>query len=596
MTTPTRRRTTPGSIGHTIAECVREAVAAVGAPRLVADCQSDYVARHGSAPATYNAQFYSLVRRGILVARDGRASRTRYAHRDSGASVATTAPDADDDAMKVLAALAQAVRDTGGPATTAQVTTALATLHLTLTTTDINAVRVRLQTLARTRHSGVAAWSAARVISHDVTTAGGRRMRCWSLAGQPATALPSAPVFSGADAVRALVRHVQSCLHRPVLRRELGWWMDAHSGDPIAVAVQQHLASKERSLSDLLGFTMRADRKWPRPGHELTRIGGQYSCWGGLAPRYWVGPLGDDERLADRLQELSVGLQAADEITTLDQMARRATVLGISALTDLVRVRRDVLATTRDGYLAADQQTLATVLTTLVQSFLLCRAWVNASSSDDQRYARLEGLRVRERHAMALAAFQHVPQAHRAVAVVGACGTVSFSDLAPFLRAAEQELAIPRALARKQALRGARRVPTGQAPQYGSHSQRGDVAIDRVDALRRMYHLVSAPRAQALLDAAAELLGPVLRDADVLKAVGHAGAVHPRVRRAVMVARAMLGIAPESPAPREDVFDGRAWLLAHTLAGTTPLPSTNDTRLAVAERRLAAGRLLTALG
>lgn len=66
----------------------------------------------------------------------------------------------------------------------------------------------------------------------------------------------------------------------------------------------------------------------------------------------------------------------------------------------------------------------------------------------------------------------------------------------------------------------------------------------------------------------------------------------PSLRRAVMVALALLGQAPAPAASLEDSLDALARLLAETLSGGgTPA----DPSLAVAVRRLQHGRLLTAL-
>lgn len=110
-----------------------------------------------------------------------------------------------------------------------------------------------------------------------------------------------------------------------------------------------------------------------------------------------------------------------------------------------------------------------------------------------------------------------------------------------------------------------------------------------------------ATRAHALLDVAAELLWPVLRDAALLRDVAQAASATPGLRRAAMVPLALLGGRPTAAdfgrCQGGDPLDGRAALLAQTLGGA-PVSDLliEDAALALAARRMGAGRLLTALG
>ena len=80
---PSRHRhTKPGSVNHRVAVCVCEAAEALGRPMTVGEHRTAYVARYGELPPAYEARLYQLVRFGILVNVDGRASKGRYAHRD----------------------------------------------------------------------------------------------------------------------------------------------------------------------------------------------------------------------------------------------------------------------------------------------------------------------------------------------------------------------------------------------------------------------------------------------------------------------------------------------------------------------------------
>lgn len=591
------RHTKPGSMGHAIAEGVRAAVAMAGAPCTLSACEAAFgAAGAGAVPATYAAQFFSLVRRGILVRIDGRASRSRYAHRD--AAPAAMPVDDADDALRVMRALEHAVQIHSGAVTTAQVRAALLADGEALASNDINAVRVRLATLARTRTSGDPRWSAARVARCDIVTAGGRRLCGWALRTADAPVAPAAPVLSLADATRTLVRHVQEQLRRPVFRRELAWWLAAHRTDAVAMAFAAHCdPTRGRTLPRALAAVVQSDARYPHADSQLVRCGERFSCWGGVAPRYWVGPLPTETALADRLHEMSMALRADDEVRQLARLARRATARRAPALQRLVEVRQGVLLGERDRHLGNNQAALRGAALTLASSFDTVRTWAKASGGDDVRYMRLEDVRHRARHAASLAALSSPTSTAPVAAIVGQAATAPHELFEPFMGALAKHYAMTDAQAHRAALRGVRRFAVeDRAGAFGAHPQRADAVLDRVDAWLALFGQVEASWARSALASATELLGPVLRDADIVAQVAPVGATPPNIRRAAIVARGTLGVAPTDAERGADEGDERAWLFAHLLAGTTPMPTTTHASLEVRMRRLARGHLLTALG
>lgn len=612
-----RSATRPGSIAHTIAECAREAVTAAQAPLTVAEHAHAYEVRHSALPATYSAQFFSLVRRGVLVAVDGRASRTRYAPHDSpyaapeGGPTGAEGEASDDDALTVLTALRHALEDTGRDSvSTEDVSRSLDRLGLTLTSTDVNAVRVRLRTLSRTRRRGVESWTAPRVRCSETTTVSGRRLLRWSLADGldiSAVAPPTSRPETAADAVRELVRHVQVLLGRPVFRRELQWWLEANATDVVARHTFDFLADGGQTLSALLASTTRFDARRSGPG-RLERVALEFTCHGGGAPRFWVGELTPEATRMALVEELANGLRLADELAAIEVLTRRTARVRIPAVARLIEVRRGALAVYLEDRLGQDVEATREAMEALLRSYARCRLWAAAGArTEDGRYARLLDLNERERHVRALpacAAHRTATfRARRMPRLIGVASAVALDALEPFLGAAEKELGIPRKLARVACLKGVRRIPLrpAGASRFGAHPERGDVGFDRADALLRMYRMAPATRTHALLDVAAELLGPVLRDASLVRGIAQAPNATPGLRRAAIVALALLGEAPAGADTTryqsDDLLDGRAMLLARALSGAAGADlHVEHPALALAAMRLRNGRLLTALG
>ena len=609
------RTTRPGSTGHAIAETARATSAAAGAPLTLESHRTAFAAAHDAIPITYAAQFFSLVDRGVLVALAGRSSQTRYAHRDQAGTLRTDidvpgeGAATDDDGERVLQALGHAFHMNGGPVTTMQITTALAALGHSLASTDINAVRVRLRTLARERVGGLEEWRAPRVVLHETRSAGGRIVCLWSPAGQPVVeTVGTGGVYGAADAVRALVRHVQDLLGRPVERRELLWWLDLSPEHEIARAVETHISSRDRSVGDLLQFTLGFDKKREVGRGTLQRVGGTFACWGGVAARYWMGPLVGVPLVADRLAEAGIALRARDEVTAIAQLEQRAGRSGGSALRELIAIRTALLARVRAEVIGdASAEEVATAAGVLAESFARAESWAVATApGKDSRHERKTLLRERASH---VAAFAQAPRsdlfAGRSVdvstlAVMGDAAVVTAHDLDPFITAMAKELDVPAMHARRTALKGVRRLPKKSTGVFGNPHERDDVGVDRVDAVAHMYRMAPVAWANTMIAAAVTLLGPVLRDAGVMRGIATDAGVAPDVRRAAVVALGMLGGAPGSGLMNgtgDARRDAKVRMLATVLAGAkVDEADYTDPQLKRAVRRIHTGRLLTALG
>jgi hypothetical protein len=152
--------------------------------------------------------------------------------------MAKTAPDATrtHDAEAVYTALLRAARDMKTWVTSEQVREALIAQGGALHSTDINAVRVRLRSLATTRTRGAAALRAARVERAERLIAPGRTAAFW---WPIALGTPAAPpgVASRSHGLRMAIGMAVRALGRPVHLRELKLWARADPQVPEAPLV-----------------------------------------------------------------------------------------------------------------------------------------------------------------------------------------------------------------------------------------------------------------------------------------------------------------------------------------------------------------------
>src|SRR5690606_3815824 len=142
-------RVRPGSRAARIVEMAAALTETLGRGATVAALRFDYEQRYGSkAPRSFTSEVHSLVRRGVMERTGGRAGHTLYA--PAGSRLHVRESD-QDDALLVLKALRSAYRRTGRAVSTSEVTAELRRLKLKLSTTSVNAVKKRLETLSQRR-------------------------------------------------------------------------------------------------------------------------------------------------------------------------------------------------------------------------------------------------------------------------------------------------------------------------------------------------------------------------------------------------------------------------------------------------------------
>ncbi len=656
---PSRHRhTTPGSVNHRVATCVREAAEAMGRPMTLGEHRTAYVSRYGALPAAYAARLYQLVRFGILVNVDGRASKGRYAHRDTAAAWATVAPDdsptdhqhehdhaaggviADasdgtDDAVPVLRALERVTARLGRPVSTREVATELRAAGVVVGGGHPNAVRQRLAVLCAPRTRGMSAWHTPPVRRDTIIAHTGRPSARWS----PVSATPAtndvAPA-SQAEALRIVVSSACRTLGRPVSVPEIRLWLRAHASHPASVSLRGvRLGDAVLHLSKHLGTGHRMDG-------QLTRIDGEREAGSRAPSRFCDAAMAFDlavMRARCHLLDLVTTLACADEVREIATIQHRAHRLQSASLTHLARVRHAALhdamrecAITHGFEVTRTLDAIRPHLETLLASNRMLADWIvtiQAPTPPQRRVLEKSARRVADTARHLTVACTLVAQSLRAVSDVEAVQRVAASHavalpaLAPFLSAAAHEWQRDDNLWTHRALTSAARVFVTDGPVRITAPRQGvfvpRIRLDRVDALAQLYRDLPVARAATLITSATELLGRVVRDIDLVAGVRDASRPaagvrsdrrvddHPAVWRAAVVALGLLGVAPAvadwDVARGAGTYDHAAVCLAAVLADPTTavapitiLAAAGSRVAAVAARRLALRRLMTVVG
>jgi len=505
--------TKPGSIAHRIAATVLAHNQAGGQGLSVTGARNALFPAPLDAPKAFTSMFHSLVRRGVLVAVGGPPGDTQYAHHTVAADVQRRTPPnaADADLAAVERALYEASREKQRPVTTREVAAVLKAQNIRLESSDLNAVRVRLQRLARARRRGHSAWRAPRAEWCRVQDSSGRAMLHWAPAGSPFLEPPATPA-SAAAAVRTAVGLVSGALQRAVTRLDLVAWMKAHPQHPATQALAGY------SLATVLDSTARFDRD--RAHAEALRKLDPITDECGTAPkRYYVGAGVGHMVATERLEHVAVGLRVADEMDSIMALGERAVRGRLPALIALAKERWQLLHSTVWRVVGDDPAVLMSVALALYVSYDVERQWLQTRRDPVDTSWHRRVLSERERHvraAFALLAgksWGNHPFLRR-----GTCW-VRESTFAPWTEALARAYPDNPEAVRRAAFRGVRRQRVQRAPIIGRRITAPHIEFDRVDGLLRMYEMAGAPRAQAYLVRAHNLLGPLVRDPKLVRPV-----------------------------------------------------------------------------
>lgn len=226
----------------------------------------------GTERATIAAVFYGHARRGGFVAVYGAFGETRYVvtrylletgRQPREFMARTDGAPRTHDLEQVYRALWTAAHNARTWVTSEQVRVALEQSGTVLRSTDINAVRVRLRTLATTKHRGAARTQVARVARAERLVAPGRTAAFWwpLELGEP---IAPPGVASRAHGLRLVVAMAVRSLGRPILLRELKMWARARPQIPEASLLLEPNAIP--LLQKMLGYDQReAENAW---GHH----------------------------------------------------------------------------------------------------------------------------------------------------------------------------------------------------------------------------------------------------------------------------------------------------------------------------------------
>ncbi len=531
--------TKTGSHADLIATIVAGATMEAGRGFEIAEIRDAYeeTGREIGDRTTFNAEVYSLVRRGILIRSGGRTGRTRYCHRDQPVQ----GEDATwDDGMVVLQALRSIYEALERAVTTREVHEEVRRLGLPLSSEHPNLVRKRLQTLSRSRERGHPDWHEPRVEMVRKKTQTGRPIVYWFPAGEKPGEVEEV-AWSGAEAARRGFEKVQEELGRPATRQELRWWADAsRSLDPIANAIDlSRLARDTRSAA-------RWDRSKAGGDGRLFRIDGDLRCHGGAPPYFAVGDVEAATVEACRLEELVAALRPAVELEDVQYLLDLADLVGSQDLERFAFFRRSVLANEiRGGF----GRRLSGAVALARQALERLAVWADHPSlSQDVRGSRRREVEDRVRQVAAVELLPQGDQRLPDVAVVGTAGLSDTESLTPLLASIGDLLELD-GKAQLRLLAAVRRFPNPSDPgseRFKAAAENPLSLLDRVDAIGAIYQAASVPAAGALIEDAQQLLGRVIRDAELVeRLLQHLPAHDHVVRRAVVVALGMLGRVPE---------------------------------------------------
>lgn len=508
-------RTRPGSRAHRILQVARRLTGRLGRGALVAELRDEYERATGRpAPSSFTAEVSSLKRRGVLEVVGGRSGRSLYA--PAGSEVDGGRPD--DDATRVRTALRAAAGRVGRPVTTREVGRELERRGAELSSSDPNAVKKRLEMLARRTRRGPPGARPPRVIWASQRTETGRPYSLWLPVEEgPLPAFPRVPP-THSDAVRLAVRRAEEGLGRPVSRRELRGWL-ARAETP--AALRDRLPARE--VGTRLTDTGRHDHPRAHQPGRIRAVETPLTCHGGPPLRWSVRPPAPETAALCRMEDTLLVLRPARETRTLQALKARGRVVGEELLPEVAAVRRDLAVSSLRE--AAGEASAEGVLDRVDEVTGRLWDWYRAGRAEltrDQRQrrrSRLHGRELRAREARGLLRFS--PDASdRGVLGAGQAAAVEIGALRPYADAAARALGLDD---RKGArlFEGARRFPAPEPPgreRFGAAGELPLSRVDRPDALLLLFRALNVPRAAGLVGNAALLLGPSLRDAELLRA------------------------------------------------------------------------------
>lgn len=585
-------RTKPGSRARTILSVFAALANEMGRGATIAEVRLAYPRFTGQAPpVTLTAEAASLARREILVATGGRSSRTEYA--PTGCRLGTTeqrgapplvaaSPEvrADDGALIVLRAVEALWAELARPVSTREVAGRIARDGGRQHGWNANTVRKFLETLSKRRTRGAEGMRAPQVIRiAEARATSGAPSAHWMPAAVETQctepdAAPSAPIAprSAADALRSAIGQAQAALGRPVNEDELAWWLASDAPDTGGPALRAILPLEK--LTATLASLYRHDRRYHGQAGRVHDAWTLYTAHGGQSPYYSLG-FPDRRAFAQCWFEDTVAsLRIADEVRGIAAVARRATLSQSTSLEQIAATRRSALA-----YLlhwCSGSTPALELLTDAIATRKRLGTWLAGTPalSDEQRDWRRRLLAEGDESFRATrAVLESFGEASGPIPRHANSSTgVRLDSLTSYLEEAAARRRVDLTEA-KRWLSGARRfknLENKAGSRFGALATHPLSVVDRVDALRALYAVVATPKQRAMLTAAEQVLGHVLRDAAWLHARVVALRDHEVVaRRALVVSLGLLGARVDyalACPSRDDPEDAAAWVFSAVLA------------------------------
>lgn len=572
-------RTKPGSRARGYVELLIDLVAAEGRGVTLDEFRTAYLASALPRSSVLEAEFYSLVRRGVVTAVGGRPQHTLYA--PAGARITRARPA--DDAQRVLEALHAVYQRLRRAVSAREVAEELRRAGASFHAPGPNVVRKRLETLSRTRTRGPREARAAAVVRLAFPSAVGRPLVYWAPAESDAMRVPSvgqrATVLSprsGVDPLRQRLGEACHALRRPVTRGELRLWM--RRWDLAFGTVEPRwTGTPDVALASRLATLLRADGDALQPGRARA-IATPWTCHGGAPLRYAAGAVDPETVVALELEDAAAAFALEREMAGIAALERRAQQMRSETLGEVAWLRR-ALVQDRLHAILRDQPARA-VLRRLRRTLDQLTAWPDPRLGlrPGQHEHITRGLQRRRADVDALTRALEVDirtaSPPTRLCIVGEAGLTTAAALKPYIDAlATAKRETPDRVLRW--LAPVRRFPAPDETRRERFRTPGTSPLsllDRPDALVTCVGVVAGPRTRELLVGLRNVLGWVLRDPKELRArVLALDLVDAFPRRAGVL---MLGLLSEPVSWEEGVLDAdrvddvAAWALSIILSGT----------------------------
>ena len=547
----------------------------------------------GSPPRPISTTVQTLIRQGVIVRVTGRQGHCRYAH-VAHSNVAVEPCAAEHFGARVLAALGYASTAAQRFVTTREVTQAMYEVGQVeaLTKDEQTLLWQQLRAATESRRQRVAPFGqelgpVTMAVTHRVSAqhASRERVYWWRPTDLPFPEPDADRPATGREAATRVAEAVRAVLGRPATSDEIAlyvaWRRVTTPKDALVLVLDEQ--GLGNALLRARGWIDRTTAAGRSGEHErgLLSLTTAYTAGRLMPPRIGLPSFTALDVARASASDLLLRLQPAREIELMDALSSQLD--GPSApMRDLMQLRRTLLR--RALLLAVDEAEwpamlshLQHVLHTTEQWVAVLKSWGNGSGRAS-RTLRALGPRAMDLQAVAsILAWrdEDIPDRFRdlePITMIGDAAVMTFAELAP-LHASLDALGLGRPNQVHPIFRHARRLPAARTEctvERTSTTAKEQERLDRVDAFAAAISYVGTPVTGTLVGDAVMLLGATLRDARVVECVLDGERRRDAwVRRGLLVALGMLGVAPASAQWADVAEDAAAGVLGTVLADPT---------------------------